>query len=149
MASKQFLFDFCQSFIEDRVARIQSNIRSVQEALLSETKSSAGDKHETGRSMLQLEREKLGQQLAEAEKIVQILAKVPLKNSAATIGLGSLVKTTTGTYYMAISAGACKVLGDTVYCISPRTPMGQLLLTKSVGDTINFNGNEIAILEVL
>ncbi len=35
-----------------------------KKALFSETKSSAGDKHETGRAMLQLEMEKTSQQLA-------------------------------------------------------------------------------------
>lgn len=149
MSSKKILHDFCQSFIEARLIRIQNNIREVQESLSSETKSSAGDKHETGRAMLQLEREKLGQQLAEAEKIVQVLAKVPVSRSSETIRLGSLVKTTTANYYLAISAGACKVKSDTIYCISQETPIGRLLFAKSIGDTFIFNGTEIAILDVV
>lgn len=148
MPSKKMLYDFCRSFIEARLQRIENDIRGVQESLASETKSSAGDKHETGRAMLQLEREKLGQQLSEAEKIIQVLAKVPVSNSSKTIVLGSRVKTSTGHYYVAISAGACKVDGDTVYCISPATPIGELLIAKSSGDTFTFNGNEIVILEV-
>jgi len=116
--------------------------------LISETKSSAGDKHETGRAMLQLEREKLGKQLAEAEKTAQIMAKVPRTDDTKTIRLGACVKTTTGNYYLAISAGAYEVEGDSVYCISPDTPIGQLLMSKSVGDHFDFRGQEIAILEV-
>lgn len=148
MPSKKILHDFCRSFIEARLHRIKNNIGEVQESLTSETKSSAGDKHETGRAMLQLEREKLGQQLAEAEKIVQVLEKVPVNNNSKTVRLGSCVKTSTGSYYLAISAGACKVKGGTVYCISPETPIGRLLFAKSTGETFIFNGNEIAILEI-
>lgn len=142
------LYGFCRSFIENRLNRIKSNIKEVQESLTSETKSSAGDKHETGRAMLQLEREKLGQQLAEAEKIAQILAKVPLTDSIKTIRLGSYVKTTMGNYYVAISAGAFQIEGDSVYCISPDTPIGQLLMAKSVGDHFNFRGDDVTILEL-
>lgn len=149
MSSKQILYDFCLAFVEGRISRISNTIRDIQESLSSETKSSAGDKHETGRAMLQLERERLGQQLAEAEKIVQIMAKVPIKNSSKKIGLGSWVKTTVGTYYLAISAGAYKIEGDAVYCISPGTPIGQLLVAKSIGDSFIFNGKKIAIVDVV
>jgi len=92
--------------------------------------------------------EKLGHQLAEAESVVQVLMKVPLDTKSKTVRLGNKVKTSKGSYYLAISAGACNVEGETVFCISPRTPVGQLLLSKSIGDTYNFNGDEISILEV-
>ena len=69
MNLKQQLYQYCWTFIEDRFKTIQNNIEELQKALNSETKSSAGDKHETGRAMLQLDREKLGLQLAEINKI--------------------------------------------------------------------------------
>ena len=55
---------------------IEHTMQSNQEALDSESKSSAGDKHETGRAMLQLEMEKAGQQLQEVEKMKLILEKI-------------------------------------------------------------------------
>lgn len=65
---KKDAYNFCVLFVNERLARIQGQIKELETALTSETKSSAGDKHETGRAMIQLEREKLGQQLAELEK---------------------------------------------------------------------------------
>lgn len=146
---KKLLYEFCKTYTEERISRIRTSIQGIQTALTSETKSSAGDKHETGRAMLQLEREKLGQQLAEAEKTTQALAKIPIANNSAIIGLGSLVKTSKFNYYLAISAGEFKTGTDKVYCISPGTPIGQLLRGKTPGDTIVFNGNSIEILKVL
>lgn len=146
---KDTLRQFCQNFIEERIARIQKNIQGIQIALTSETKSSAGDKHETGRAMLQLEREKSGQQLAEAEKIKQVLLKVPLKTNTSVIGLGSLVKTSKTNYYLAISAGECKSDEQVVFCISAGTPIGQLLIGKTIGDSVVFNGNAIEVLEII
>ncbi len=148
MPSKTILYDFCHNFIEGRITRIKNNIREVQEALASETKSSAGDKHETGRAMLQLEREKLGHQLAEAERTKQLLAKVPLEKSSKVAGLGSWVKTSNADYFLAISAGQFTDGEVKLFCISADTPIGQLLLGKSAGDTFLFNNKVTEIFSV-
>ena len=47
-----------KKFIESRLKTIEKAIFELQQSLDSETKSSAGDKHETGRAMLQIELEK-------------------------------------------------------------------------------------------
>ena len=149
MKIKQHLYDFCQAFVEERILRIEKNIKGIQESLTSETKSSAGDKHEAGRAMLQLDREKLGQQLAEAEKIRHTLFKVPLETNSEIVRLGSLVKTTKTNYYLSISAGEYKGKEQSVFCISAATPIGKLLLGKSVGNVVIFNTDEIEILEIV
>jgi len=146
--TKQQLYDFCRTFVEGRISRIQNNIKDVQESLNSETKSSAGDKHETGRAMLQLEREKMGQQLAEAEKMRQALSKVGVNEKSRTVGLGSLVRTSKANYFLAISAGEYKDGALSAFCISTGTPIGRLLLSKSEGDAITFNQEEIEIFEI-
>ncbi len=147
---KGILYKFCEAFVNRRIAGIQGNIRDVRESLDSEDKNSSGDKHETGRAMLQLELEKLGQQLAEAEKMEDVLAKVNIKSVHSTIGLGNLVETSKSNYFLAVSAGLCKEGGLVgVYCISIGTPMGQVLLGKSVGDKIVFNGESIQITAVI
>lgn len=145
---KEKLYSFCSTFIGDRIIRIKNNIVSIQESLCSETKSSAGDKHETGRAMLQLEREKLGRQLAEAESTEQLLSKVRIETKSDKIGLGSLVQTSKANYFLSISAGEFKDAEKSVFCISPSTPIGQLLLGKSAGDEIFFNGGRIEVLEI-
>lgn len=145
---KEELYSFCASYVNDRIARIQKNIAGIQESLTSETKSSAGDKHETGRAMLQLEREKLGSQLAEAEKMMQLLSKVNLESNTALVGLGSLVFTSKSNYFIAISAGEFKNKENQVYCISPNTPIAKLLAGKKAGEIALFNGQEIVVKEI-
>ena len=142
---KQQLYGFCKTFIENRLVRINSNIDSLQEALSSETKSSAGDKHETGRAMIQLEREKLGNQLAEAQLLQELFKKIPLRSSLSQVGLGSVVYTSQQNYYLGISAGEVKIDGISFYAIAPNTPIGKLLLGKVVGDTVVFNSKEFEI----
>ena len=135
---KENLYLQCVDFVENRFQIIQNTINEIQESLTSETKSSAGDKHETGRAMLQLEREKAGNQLAEIQKTKEQLSKIVLSKSSSCIGLGSVVFTNKNNYFIAISAGELQVDELVFYAISPSTPMGQLLMGKIKGDAINF-----------
>lgn len=146
---KQQLYDHCQGYIQNRLGRIQKNIQEIQEALGSETKSSAGDKHETGRAMIQLEREKLGVQLAEIQKVQELFQRVPLAGQSKAVSLGSLVTTNTNRYYLAVSAGEVRLGGVVYYAIAPNTPIGKLLLGKSENESIEFNGKEILITSIV
>lgn len=148
MVIKEQLYAFCKRYVENRLSRIQESIKGIQESLDSETKSSAGDKHETGRAMLQLEREKLGQQLAEAEKMATVLARIPMTKPSTLVTLGSWVKTSKADYFLAVSAGEFKIENHNVFCISAATPIGRLVLGKSAGDFFIFNGERIEILEI-
>ncbi|QRM88646.1 3-oxoacyl-ACP synthase [Lacinutrix sp. WUR7] len=135
---KKNLYDTCFQFIENRLLTVQKTINEIQESLTSETKSSAGDKHETGRAMLQLEREKAGNQLSEIVKVKEALSKISVEKTSPTIGLGSVVYTTKANYYIAISAGELTVDKENFYAISPNTPIGKLLFGKGVGDAVLF-----------
>ncbi len=148
MPTKEILYQFCEEFVQERLSRSQQNIKENQESLSSETKSSAGDKHETGRAMLQLEREKLGQQLEEVEKMAIILSRISIKHKARTIVLGSLVQTSKSEYFLAVSAGEFTKGAKSIFCISGGTPIGQLLLGKSIGDVVTFNGDKIRIAKI-
>ena len=148
MNLKRKLYQSCEVFIEDKFETIQKAIEELQKALDSETKSSAGDKHETGRAMLQLEREKAGQQLAEINKTKMILSKVNLNNKSNVVTLGSLVHTNKLNYFITISAGKLMVDNESFYAISTNTPIGKLLIGKKKGDVISFNGNSIEIKKI-
>jgi transcription elongation GreA/GreB family factor len=145
---KTELYLQCQDFVDARLKAIQKTIDEIQESLTSETKSSAGDKHETGRAMLQLEREKAGQQLAEIQKLNQLLSKIDVSKTTSTIGLGSIVFTTQADYFIAISAGEFNVQDQSFYAISVNTPMAKLLLGKQKGDNIHFREQHFKIKSV-
>lgn len=149
MNLKQKLYNKCLEFIDNRLVTVQNTMKEIQESLLSETKSSAGDKHETGRAMLQLEREKAGNQLAEINKTKINLSKINIEITSQKIHLGSIVYTTQANYFIAISAGTLKIEDTEFYAISPITPIAKLLLSKTKGDKITFRTNNFTITEVL
>ncbi len=139
---------FCWDYVGEKAQRLKNSNADLQESLDSETKNSTGDKHETGRAMVQLEQEKLAQQFMELEKTKNILQRVDVRIKSATIGLGSLVRTNAADYFIAISAGAFKQEGKPIYCISQEAPIAQLLMGKKKGETFVFNGNSHTVLEV-
>lgn len=145
---KQQLYQRCADLIDLKLSKIHTQIQEIQLALSSETKSSAGDKHETGRAMMQLEREKVGQQLAETEKLKALLAQIPIKQTHETIGLGSLVKTSDRNYFIAVSLGMIEVGGQHFFAISPNTPIGLLLRGQTKGAEIIFRDQRFKIEEV-
>ncbi|MDG1730413.1 MAG: 3-oxoacyl-ACP synthase [Algibacter sp.] len=149
MTIKQELYKLCLEYVENRFQTIQNTIKEIQESLGSETKSSAGDKHETGRAMLQLEREKAGNQLAEIQKLKVLLNKVNPEITHQKVALGSVVYTTQSNYFIAISAGEIVIASNTFYAVSAATPMAQLLLSKTVGDEVLFRNGTIKILKIL
>lgn len=146
---KVHLYQFCVEFIEARFQTVQNTINQIQESLTSETKSSAGDKHETGRAMLQLEREKSGQQLAEIEKLKVLLSKIQVSSSSKVIGLGSIVFTTQNNYFIAVSAGVITVESNKFFAISPQTPIGQMLIGKMENDEVVFRNETFKIIKTL
>ncbi len=149
MSLKLELYQLCESFIEKRFKTIQKTIEELHASLLSETKSSAGDKHETGRAMLQLEREKAGQQLAEIQKQSQLLDRINISKPSKIIRPGSLVYTTNVNYFITVSAGELKQGEQSFYAISLHTPIAKLLLGKTIGDQIAFRDQEFIIKRVL
>lgn len=148
MNTKQQLYKQCQEFVNNKLQTIEKTIKSNQQALQSETKSSAGDKHETGRAMLQLEMEKAGQQFKVVSEMKQQLDRIDISFVSKNIRLGSIVKTSMATYFIAIGAGQLTVDDDIYFAISSNSPIGKLLLGKQENDKIEFNGKQIKTLTI-
>ena len=137
---KEALFRQCEEYANKRLQTVEAVISSNQLALQSETKSSAGDKHETGRAMLQLEMEKAGQQLAGIMQMKEILAKVDILKTSKNVCLGSVIFTEKVNYFLSISAGQLEVANKMYFAVSVSSPIGKLLLGKQENDVISFNG---------
>ena len=145
MDLKKQLYQQCLDDVNERLETINRTILSNQTALHSETKSSAGDKHETGRAMLQLEMEKAGQQLKSVQQMKDILARIdPEKRSELAI-LGSLVETSLGTYFLSVSVGQIVLENQSYFAISTSSPIGKLLLGKEQGAILAWNGKQFQV----
>ncbi|GAB5417731.1 MAG: hypothetical protein Crog4KO_25200 [Crocinitomicaceae bacterium] len=140
MLDKKAVHKKALAVVNAKLAEIQGDFDALQESLLSQTKSSAGDKHETGRAMAQLEQEKLSRQLIETRKTAEGLRKIDPAQPLDAIGFGSLVKTDRGYFFLSVGIGQVVVDNTTVFCITAGSPLGQKLLGKVENDRIEMNG---------
>lgn len=145
---KQSLHKLCRERLQAQIQSLETALASVQESLESETKSTAGDKYETGRAMLQLEEEKFQMQLSSAAQTLTILEGIDARMRRESAELGSLVLTDTGKYYLAVGLGKINLEGELYYVISPDSPIGRELLHKRAGDQLQFNRQRITILSI-
>lgn len=145
---KSVLLDYCNKQIETRFVKIKQTISGIEESLFEESKSSSGDKHETSRAMLQIDRESAGRQLQEIEKLSAILPRIDVEISSDYARLGSLIYTDKFVYFISISVGPV-VVGEMQYlCVALNSPVGSLILGKKKGEEFIFSGNTHKILDV-
>lgn len=145
---KEMLFKQCEEQLTEKYTIVQDKIRGIVASLNDATKSSAGDKHETTRAMLQLDREQAGERLIEIEKIQKVLHKIDLSNASSIAHLGSLVATNHGDFFLSVSLGVFQIENRSYFCIGLQTPIGKLLLGKQAGDSFVFRDKNYGITNV-
>lgn len=118
------------------------------DAKRNETKSSAGDKYETGRAMIQNEEELYKRQRAETSKILDQLLRIDPDKECHQIEPGALVVLPSGYFYVGAGMGKLTVQEKDFFAISLSSPIGQALKNKKEGEIINFQEREVMILKV-
>lgn len=145
---KEQLIQACSNYLKDKINSINIIINEVTESSNSESKSSAGDKHETSKAMMQLEIEKIGTQLKEAELQLAEFEKINFNKMFQTIEQGSLVETNKGYFLIASSIGKITVDDKTVFVISSKSPLAIAFAGRKQKDILSFNGVEYMIISL-
>jgi len=145
---KQQLYNLCVTYVQTRMQEAEDAFRAAEQAQNEDTKSSAGDKYETGRAMMQQEKDRNTIQLNEANKLMVALNTVGT-NPSTIAETGSVVITDNGRFYLAISAGTLVVDGVSYFAVSPVSPIGMKLKGLKAGDGFDLNGKGYRIKEVV
>lgn len=148
LAFKLKVYHTCLDIIEQKINTIQKEYQLYQDSAANETKSSAGDKHDTGKAMMQMEQEKLGVQFKELVNSKKILGSINPSITNKKIQFGSLVRTTSGLFYISISLGKIIVDSEEIFIISSQSPLAKLMLNQAKQGQFSFNGKNYNILEV-
>lgn len=138
----------CQEMVAEDLEVARAAVADAQDAANGEEKSSAGDKYETGRAMMQRERDQALERLAPILEMVKTLSQLKPNRPQDKAELGSLVQTQDKFFFLSVPLGKVK-LGDRVFwAISPVSPVGSLLLDRRKGDRFSFNGRDYEVLGV-
>jgi hypothetical protein len=146
--TKTALHAACQAFIEQRISAARTAMQAAQESSSSETKSSAGDKYETGREMANAERDRNAAHMQQAQQLQAELGRISPDAACDTVRPGALVHTSMGWFYVAISAGKLAVDGQEVFAVSAAAPVAVALKGKRAGEEAAFNGKAVRVLAV-
>lgn len=145
MTLKQRVHQHCLQMVNDKIYLLQKDLADLKDSGTNETKSTAGDKHETALAMLQIEQANKREQLEKvvAQKIV--IEKINPTIVAPIVVIGSLIKTDKGYLFLSVALGKTVVEGITLTALSPQSPLGNQLMGLKAGDTAVFNNNEYFI----
>jgi len=134
------IFALVQKKLENELYEIEVSLEALMNDLSNETKSSAGDKYETAREMIQQERQQLEtakqnkrQQLTQ---IIRLSENKPAEKSEA----GSIVTTTNGTFLLGVAIGKIELTANSfLFALGLQSPLSQLLLGKTTGESFQLN----------
>jgi transcription elongation GreA/GreB family factor len=145
MTLKQKIYNHYLQLINNKVHLLQQVLADLKESGSNETKSTAGDKHETALAMLQIEQANTRAQLQEVINQKDALEKINPAVTAIKIVNGSLVKTNRGYLFLSVALGKAVVEGITVIALSPQSPLGIKLMGLTIGNVAEVNGNKYVI----
>ncbi|KIC63773.1 hypothetical protein [Chryseobacterium taiwanense] len=134
---KQQILDTIKIKTAEKIHTFEKLIAETR-ASNNDTKSSMGDKYETGREMLQQEINNLTRQLNEALSQQALLQKITSEPSLK-VQNGALVKTDKGLFYVSVSMGEIIVESQKIMTVSIESPLIKAMLGKKEKETFSIN----------
>ena len=135
--NKEELITIIRQKLSEKIENFEKLIAETR-ASSNDTKSSMGDKYETGREMLQQEINNLQVQLNEILKQRDFLKTVlPKPNDKAE--KGAIVKTEKGLFFISVSLGEIKFENEKIICVSPESPLAKAMFGKKKSEIFSIN----------
>jgi len=147
--SKPELIDAFMALAKEKVSAAEEMLCSLTDSRNSETKSSAGDKHETSRAMVEHELDQVQAQLKLAKALRHEMEQCIFASPQDTVGMGSLVITSAGNFMICAALGKLNHNGSIYFAISGHSPMSKALAGIRVGDTVRVQGMNVRIEAIL
>jgi transcription elongation GreA/GreB family factor len=143
--AKQNIHRQCLHIVAAKLELLQLKLRDLTESAANETKSSAGDKYETGLAMLHIEQEQVQQQVSELLAQQAVLNSIDPTVKTERVVLGSLVSIAEDYYYLSVGLGRMVWEGKIVIALSLQSPLGTRLKGLTAGDSLMINGKTLRI----
>ena len=144
--TKNDIFDALESHLQAAVGEAQGHLASLQEALMSEAKSTAGDKHETGRAMIHQEMRQVNDTLQRSQSALQEWTRMKqVQTAPVQVASGVLVETTGPWVLVGLPLGKLSLEGGLVLGVSPEAPLAQAWHGAKVGDEVRLGSSMLQI----
>jgi transcription elongation GreA/GreB family factor len=134
---KSKILEIIKSKISEKIQHFETLIAETR-ASSNDTKSSMGDKYETGREMLQQEINNLQRQLNETLNQQNTIQKITSEQSLK-VQNGALVKTDKGLFYISASLGEIVFENQKIMTVSVESPLVKAMYGKKAGEKFMIN----------
>jgi len=149
---EQILAQLDEQF-QQQLVEIETEIESMNVDMSNETKSSAGDKFETSREMINQELDRLENSLSKISRQQRSLLEMKEISTPATIDFGSYVTTNKGNFLFGLAVGKTLTTSSPktnkqkiiCYVLSLNSPIGKAFYGSTLDDQISFMGNTYII----
>jgi hypothetical protein len=148
MTLKQQVHQYCKQLLEQKLQYQQQVLADLRETGANETKSTAGDKHETALAMVQIEQANMRGQLQQTLQEIAFFDKLQPLAVASIVANGSLVKTNKGYFYISVGLGKAVIDNITIFILSPNSPLGQQLMGTTLHQSCTIN-NQMHTIEAI
>lgn len=142
-AERKDIIGALEQALEAGVDAARTELETLRGSLEGEAKSTAGDKHETGRAMVQLEMEQAGLRLARMEAMRGQWRGLEPHRSRAVVGPGAVVETDGGLFVIGVALGRF-AMSDGAHgtAISSDAPLAMALRGLEPGGGTVFRGRD-------
>ena len=148
MQFKQKVYEHYRELLEDKILSLQKVLDDLKESGANETKSTAGDKHETALAMVQIEQANKRAQMEQLLAQKAVLNKIDPSIQAIQVVNGSLVKTQQQYFFISVALGKAIVGEKNIVALSAQSPLGKILMGLKKGNTASFNQTHFLIEEI-
>ncbi len=147
--NREELISYLGEILEGRISEAQEMVKTAQEAANNETKSTAGDKHDTARELMQQEKNKAAQNLGNLIKFRRVIHQLKNPVSKDKIQFGSLFLTNQGYVFIGLPLGNIVYQENKVICISAVSPLAKAFISKTVGEDVHFASVQYSINKIV
>ncbi|RZJ64601.1 MAG: hypothetical protein EOO45_18620 [Flavobacterium sp.] len=148
MQLKEKVYQHYQSLLENKINALQGVLSDLKDSGANETKSTAGDKHETALAMLQIEQANKRAQMDDLLAQKAVLNKIDPTLSTIQVVTGSLIKTKTAWFFISAALGKATIEGVPIIALSAQSPLGKSLMGRKKNEVICFNQVQYFIEEI-
>ncbi|MEB2781906.1 hypothetical protein U3A58_16040 [Algoriphagus sp. C2-6-M1] len=147
---KEKVYQTAIAQVKEKINLLKAERKAINDGILEDTKSSAGDKFETGRETMSRDLMTVENQLKQANFEFDELCRFQaIKEPSATVQEGSLVQLGIDNYLISISLGQLTVDGQKLFMLSKNSPLGEVLVGRKKNEQVEFRGKSILITEIL
>ncbi len=143
---KKELLKVCLDYQNKSAGNLISVMRDAQQS--ANDYGQPKDRYDSYRTQLLRKRDMFGNQLKIVNYEINILEKIDVSRINKTVSFGSIVITDSQKIFVCIGIGKIEIQGNIFYAISTLVPFYKAMVGLKQGDTFNFRGKDIKIIEL-